>query len=111
MHDLLRGYARSLAAAQDGPDEQRAALLATERFAEARARYGAGLDAATRAGDEYEKARAHDGLARAYQASDDPGSARRHRQEALAIYNALGAPEAEQVRTQLDVTGDGRGKP
>ena len=86
-------------------------LLATERFAAARARYGAGLDAATRAGDEYEKARAHDGLARACQASDAPGCARHHWQEALAIYNALGAPEAEQVRTQIEVTGDGRGKP
>jgi hypothetical protein len=36
---------------------------------------------------------------------------RRHWQEALAIYNALGTPEADQVRTQLDVTGNGRGTP
>lgn len=84
-------------------------LLASERFAAARARYAAGLDAATRAGDEYEKARAHDGLARACQASDDVGCARRHWQEALAIYNTLGTPEADQVRTQLDVIGNGVG--
>ena len=84
-------------------------LLATKCFAESRTRYVAGLDAATRAGEEYEKARAHDGLARAYHASDDPGRARRHWQEALAIYNALGTPEADQVRTQLDVIGNSVG--
>jgi hypothetical protein len=49
------------------------------------------------------QARAHDGLATAYQADGDLPDARSHWQEALDIYTHLGAPEADQVRARLNL--------
>jgi len=85
MHDLLRAYARDLAAAEDGEEENRAAP--------------------TRLFDHYLHTAAAAGLARANPTTGDPGQARFHWQEALASYN-LGAPEADQARAQLTMAGD-----
>jgi hypothetical protein len=56
---------------------------------------------ASEVGEKYEQARAHAGLARAYQASGDTGQARHHGHQALTRYTELGAPEAGQFETQL----------
>jgi tetratricopeptide (TPR) repeat protein len=76
-------------------------LLETGRTADALARHAVALDAASQVGEKYEQARAHAGLARAYQTSGDTGKARNHGHEALTRYTELGAPEADQVRAQL----------
>ncbi|MGD0559064.1 MAG: hypothetical protein ABSA93_29340 [Streptosporangiaceae bacterium] len=52
-------------------------------------------------GDSYEQARAHNGLARAYDAASDRGRARSHWRKALAIYTSLGAPETAEIRERL----------
>jgi tetratricopeptide (TPR) repeat protein/transcriptional regulator with XRE-family HTH domain len=75
-------------------------LLAAGRPAAARAQYAAAAGLAARAGEKYEQARAHHGLATAAQASGDPAGARHSRDQALALYIELGAPEADQLRTQ-----------
>jgi DNA-binding SARP family transcriptional activator/Flp pilus assembly protein TadD len=69
---------------------------------DARAQHAAALDLALRIGDSHEQASAHDGLASVCDAAGDHVQARGHWQEALAIYTSIGAPEAEQVRAQLD---------
>src|SRR6266567_1656184 len=76
-------------------------LFATERIDGARAQHAAALDAASQVGEKYEQARAHLGLARAYQASGDAGKARHHSQQALVRYTELGAPEAGQIQAQF----------
>jgi tetratricopeptide (TPR) repeat protein len=76
-------------------------LLAMERLADARVEHTAALRLAAQAGDTYEQARAHAGLASSWQASGYPDRARRHWQEALKRYDGLGAPEADQVRATL----------
>lgn len=48
--------------------------------------------------DEYEQARAHSGLARAYLAEGDLDRARYHQQDALRRYTRLGMPEADEIR-------------
>jgi tetratricopeptide (TPR) repeat protein/transcriptional regulator with XRE-family HTH domain len=55
----------------------------------ARRRHWAARRIAARAGDKYERARAHEGLAHAAH-DEDPGSARIHRRAAEAIYHHLG---------------------
>jgi tetratricopeptide (TPR) repeat protein len=77
-------------------------LLATGRPDEARAAYTAALALAGRLGDAYEQARAHSGLAAALHAAGDAGLARHHRSCALELYSALGAPEADAIRAELD---------
>jgi DNA-binding SARP family transcriptional activator/Tfp pilus assembly protein PilF len=82
-------------------------LLADGRRADAQARQAIALELASQIDDKYEKARAHDGLARGYHASGDLGRARRHWQQALALYTSLGTPEAHHVRADLAAaTGD-----
>ena len=76
-------------------------LLATGHPAEARTRYSEALSLAARAGEKYEQARAHQGLASSYQHSGDTRRAHRHLREALTRYTELGAPEAEQVHAEL----------
>ena len=61
---------------------------------------------ASEIGDQYERARAHNGLARTFHATGDAGQARRHWQQALALFTELGAPEADQVRAQLTAAHD-----
>jgi tetratricopeptide (TPR) repeat protein len=76
-------------------------LLATGRTAAAQARYTAALEVAGQAEDKYEQARAHEGLAATRQADGAADQAHQHWQEALTLYDELGAPEAGPVRTQL----------
>ena len=77
-------------------------LLATGRPDEARVAYTAALALAGRLGDAYEQARAHSGLAAALHAAGDAGLARHHRSCALELYSAIGAPEADAIRAELD---------
>jgi tetratricopeptide (TPR) repeat protein len=76
-------------------------FLATGQPGDARARHATALGLADQTGDELEQARAHNGLAHAFLATGDSGQARAHSEQALAIYAELGAPEAEEIRTQL----------
>jgi hypothetical protein len=75
--------------------------LATGQAARAVARYTAALGLASRIGDQYEQARAHDGLARGHHAVGEADQARRHWQRALALFSRLGTPEAGELRSQL----------
>ncbi len=77
-------------------------LLATGRPDEARVAYTAALALAGQLGEAYEQARAHSGLAAALHAAGDAGLARHHRSCALELYSALGAPEADAIRAELD---------
>jgi tetratricopeptide (TPR) repeat protein len=77
-------------------------LLATGRPDEAQVAYSAALALAGRLGEAYEQARAHNGLAAALHAAGDAGLARHHRSCALELYSALGAPEADAIRAELD---------
>jgi tetratricopeptide (TPR) repeat protein/transcriptional regulator with XRE-family HTH domain len=92
------GDLSSFAAALNGLGE---ALLATGRSDAASGPLATALEAATRAGEKYEQARAHNALARASQANHNPAQADDHRNQALALYTNLGAPEADQIRAQL----------
>jgi tetratricopeptide (TPR) repeat protein len=97
------GYQSAEVSALNGLGE---VFLATGRSSDALAQYSAALSGAARNGEKYEQARAHDGLAQAYQAVGGLGQARRHWNEALTLYIALGAPEADQVRAHLASDGD-----
>jgi DNA-binding SARP family transcriptional activator/Flp pilus assembly protein TadD len=77
-------------------------LLATGRPDEAQVAYSAALALAGQLGEAYEQARAHHGLAAALHAAGDVGLARHHRSCALELYSALGAPEADAIRAELD---------
>jgi hypothetical protein len=69
------------------------------------------LALAAHTGQKYQQARAHHGLGQVSHADGDPSQARRHWQEALALFTELGTPEARQVRAQLAAARDGyRGK-
>jgi DNA-binding SARP family transcriptional activator len=72
-----------------------------------RAHHATALRLASEAGVPLEQARAHSGLARACQADGDSLQARHHWQEALTRYGAIGAPEADEIRAQLAIDGDG----
>jgi DNA-binding SARP family transcriptional activator/Tfp pilus assembly protein PilF len=75
-------------------------LLVTGEPERARNQHANALALTTGTGDIYEQARAHHGLARCCPA-DDVGLSRRHLNQALTLYSSLGAPEADQIRTQL----------
>ena len=77
-------------------------LLATGRADEAQVAYTAALALAGQLGEAYEQARAHHGLAAALDAVGDVSLARHHRSCALELYSALGAPEADAIRAELD---------
>jgi Tetratricopeptide repeat len=53
------------------------------------------------------QAGAHDRLGRACRALGDEQQARRHWEEALALYTKLGVPAADEVRARLATTRDG----
>ena len=76
-------------------------LLAAGRPADAHVLHAAALGITNDSGERYEQARSHRGLARSYHAEGDPGLASHHWQQALALYAALGVPEADQIRAQL----------
>jgi tetratricopeptide (TPR) repeat protein len=77
------------------------AFLAAGRLAAARAHLHDALGLASQLADQYEQARAHHGLGRAWHALGDSGQARGQWRRALALYARLGAPEADQIRTEL----------
>jgi DNA-binding SARP family transcriptional activator len=79
------------------------ALFAMHRPKDALPQHAAALELTERAGGLNERARAHHGLARAYQAAGSQDQARCHLGAAMNIYSQLGAPEAEQLRGQLAV--------
>lgn len=77
------------------------AFLGTGCPAEARIHHAAALDSASQTGNTYEQARAHNGLGRTHRVAGDLGEARHQRQQALALYESLGAPEADQIRAEI----------
>src|SRR5208282_3336674 len=82
-----------------------AVLLAVGQPGQARAQHHAALVLASRIGEKYEQARAHDGLARTYRATGGHVRARRHWELALALFTVLGAPETDDVEAQLAALG------
>jgi tetratricopeptide (TPR) repeat protein len=87
------------------------ALLADRLADQAHIQYADALALAIQADDVYGQARAHNGLAEAFQAAGESGRVLRHRQHALALYTALGAPEARQVRARLAAASGGPREP
>jgi tetratricopeptide (TPR) repeat protein len=61
----------------------------------------AALAIASRSGDFYEQARAHEALARSHAATGDNRQARLHQLTALTLYTSLGVPEADAIRARL----------
>jgi tetratricopeptide (TPR) repeat protein len=77
------------------------ALAGLGRPAGARERFTAALGIANEIGEQAEQARAHSGLALSYQAAGDGRRAATHWRSALARYDELGVPEADEVRARL----------
>jgi tetratricopeptide (TPR) repeat protein len=75
--------------------------LALGRCHEARALHTTALGIAEDIGDPHPLADAHDGLATVQHADGHVDLARKHWQEALALYTAVGAPCADQVVARL----------
>ncbi len=109
LQQALMGY-RELGS-QDGEADVLNGLgevfLATGCLTDAHANHDAALRLAAQISQKHEQARAHHGLARTHQASGEPGKARHHWQEALALYTDLGAPEADHARAQLTAPAAG----
>ncbi|NUR30714.1 MAG: tetratricopeptide repeat protein, partial [Catenulispora sp.] len=74
--------------------------------AEAVARHEAALECIGAAGEPLVRGHAHLGLARAHRALGRPDPARRHAEQALALYTAIGGHEADEVRELLGALGD-----
>jgi tetratricopeptide (TPR) repeat protein/transcriptional regulator with XRE-family HTH domain len=87
------------------------AYLATQQPADARTAHSRALGLASRSGDKSEQARAQAGLAGSHQAAGDPAQALGHWHEALALYEELGTPEADQIRAQLAAGNHGHPEP
>ncbi|MFF3484606.1 tetratricopeptide repeat protein [Streptomyces sp. NPDC002701] len=83
------------------------ALHGSGRPDEAAAAHRAALALATEIEEKEEQARAHIGLARIHQDRADLPAARRHWQDALALYSALGSPRAAGVSEALSALGTG----
>jgi tetratricopeptide (TPR) repeat protein len=81
-------------------------LLHTGELEKARAHHAAALRLASEADSPLRQAHAHSGLARTYDTDGDPPQARHHWQEALTIYDAISAPEADEIRARLATVGD-----
>jgi tetratricopeptide (TPR) repeat protein/transcriptional regulator with XRE-family HTH domain len=77
------------------------ALQGAGRQAAARAALAAALRLAAETGNTYEQASAHRDLAASHHSAGEHDQARHHWQQALTLYTQLGAPEADQIRTQL----------
>lgn len=82
------------------------AYLFSGDLAEAERLLASALDAMTALDSPYEQARIHVALADAAARLGDAGGARHHREVALAVYGALGAPEARHVRLTLSRAAD-----
>jgi DNA-binding SARP family transcriptional activator/Tfp pilus assembly protein PilF len=76
-------------------------LLGAGQPEDARVRLNTALVTALQIGDKYEAARAHSGLGQACRATGERDHACLHWQQALTIYEELGAPEADEVRGRL----------
>lgn len=76
-------------------------LTTSGRPAEARNRHNAALTLATTTGDRYEQARAHAGLAEAARALGSQHEVTVHLEQALALYESIGVPEAGDIRAAL----------
>jgi DNA-binding SARP family transcriptional activator/tetratricopeptide (TPR) repeat protein len=81
-------------------------LLQTGNADKARVHHATALQLASEVDASLELARAHSGLARACHVDGDSAQARYHWHEALTRYDAIGAPEAREIRAQLAVAGD-----
>jgi tetratricopeptide (TPR) repeat protein/transcriptional regulator with XRE-family HTH domain len=77
------------------------AYLAAGRPRQARSCHLIALDLTRQIEDKYEEARAHAGLARTQPADASPARTLEHWRRALALYDALGTPEAAQIRALL----------
>jgi DNA-binding SARP family transcriptional activator/Flp pilus assembly protein TadD len=77
--------------------------LALGQPRQARIIYAAALSLAIQIEEKHDEANAHHGLGKAYAAIGDSRKASHHWQQALTLYTSLGAPEADQVRTRLNV--------
>ncbi|HEV7896939.1 MAG TPA: BTAD domain-containing putative transcriptional regulator [Planosporangium sp.] len=77
-----------------------ATLSAAGETAEARELHGLALARTEGVGDRYQRARAHDGLAVAWDGTD-PARAREHRETALVLFTELGVPERAEVERRL----------
>jgi tetratricopeptide (TPR) repeat protein len=64
-------------------------------------RHQAALALTERTGDQFEQARALDGIAQVCAEQGEVARAHEHWRQALAIYLRLGAPEADPVRANL----------
>ncbi len=82
-------------------------LFRTGDAEKARVHHERALRLAAESGSPLEQARAHSGLASDCQAEGDSLQARHHWQEALTRYEAIGAPEADEIRARL-VSGSAR---
>lgn len=71
------------------------------RFDEAITHHTAALQVASFCGDRDQYARAHDGLGRTNLATGKTEAAHDHWTEALKVYEEVGVPEAQRVRTSL----------
>ena len=76
-------------------------LRAMRQPESALARHRAALGLTEHTHDRFEQARALDGMARVLDGAGQPAQAHQYWREALAIYSALGVPEAEQARAHL----------
>ena len=91
------------AEAHDGLGEVFAAMGQPEQALD---HHADALNLAEETGDLNEQARAHRGLAHASQAVGDHAQALSHFEEAISLFSALGAPEAGQIRDQLNAASD-----
>jgi hypothetical protein len=72
--------------------------------------HGLALTQAERAGDRYQRTRAHAGLGDAW-AGTDPARAREHWEIAMALFAELGVPERAEVERRLADLDHGRPPP
>jgi DNA-binding SARP family transcriptional activator/Tfp pilus assembly protein PilF len=76
-------------------------FLITGQTDRAIARYHAALDLASAIDDKYEQARALCGLADSHHAAGEPVQAHHEWRQAVALFSALGTPEADDIRDRL----------
>jgi DNA-binding SARP family transcriptional activator/tetratricopeptide (TPR) repeat protein len=74
---------------------------AVGRPAAARSGLATVIELAAQTGNTYEQASAHRDLAESHDAAGQDEEARQHWQQALALFDQVGAPEADEVRTRL----------
>ncbi len=77
------------------------ALAAEGRSNDAESKLLAALDAATRAGARHEQGTAHLALARLARRGGDAEAEQAHLEQALAVFESLGAPQAAEARDRL----------